>query len=78
MDSSDLHLRASIDTNMDLHAEGYFESRPLSDQELFVKDAFLVFRAMCKLTMKPLNNDRYVGKCIYRALLITCVLVSEI
>ena len=26
--------------------------------ELFVKDAFLVFRALCKLTMKPLLTER--------------------
>jgi hypothetical protein len=25
---------------------------------LFIKDAFLVFRALCKLTMKALNNER--------------------
>ncbi|OCH90953.1 hypothetical protein OBBRIDRAFT_887302 [Obba rivulosa] len=31
--------------------------RPLSTQELFIKDAFLVFRALCKLTMKPLNTE---------------------
>lgn len=33
-------------------------TRPLSTQELFIKDAFLVFRALCKLTMKPLNTER--------------------
>jgi brefeldin A-inhibited guanine nucleotide-exchange protein len=32
----------------------------LTSNDLFVKDAFLVFRALCKLTMKPLNNERYV------------------
>ena len=26
--------------------------------DLFLKDAFLVFRAMCKLTMKPLSTER--------------------
>lgn len=26
--------------------------------DLFVKDAFLVFRALCKLTMKALNTER--------------------
>lgn len=26
---------------------------------MFIKDAFLVFRALCKLTMKPLNTERY-------------------
>jgi brefeldin A-inhibited guanine nucleotide-exchange protein len=32
----------------------------LTSNDLFVKDAFLVFRALCKLTMKPLNNERFV------------------
>lgn len=32
----------------------------LTEQEMFVKDAFLVFRALCKLTMKPLLADSYV------------------
>jgi brefeldin A-inhibited guanine nucleotide-exchange protein len=27
---------------------------------MFIKDAFLVFRALSKLTMKPLNTERYV------------------
>ncbi len=35
-------------------------SRPISTGELFVKDAFLVFRALCKLTMKPLLTERSV------------------
>ena len=30
----------------------------MSEGELFVKDAFLVFRALCKLSMKPLGSDR--------------------
>ncbi len=28
--------------------------------DLFIKDAYLVFRALCKLTMKPLNTERSV------------------
>lgn len=32
--------------------------RELTVNDLFIKDAFLVFRALCKLTMKPLNNER--------------------
>ncbi|KAG9093830.1 guanine nucleotide exchange protein for ADP-robosylation factor, partial [Ceratobasidium sp. UAMH 11750] len=32
-------------------------SRPISNNDLFIKDAFLVFRALCKLTMKPLGSD---------------------
>ncbi|WVW84498.1 hypothetical protein I302_106532 [Kwoniella bestiolae CBS 10118] len=31
--------------------------RPIPTEELFVKDAFLVFRALCKLTMKPLVSE---------------------
>ncbi|KAJ7283686.1 hypothetical protein C8J57DRAFT_1293277 [Mycena rebaudengoi] len=31
--------------------------KELTLNDLFVKDAFLVFRALCKLTMKPLNNE---------------------
>jgi brefeldin A-inhibited guanine nucleotide-exchange protein len=31
----------------------------MSTNDLFIKDAFLVFRAMCKLTMKPLNTERH-------------------
>jgi hypothetical protein len=27
-----------------------------------VKDAFLVLRALCKLTMKPLLSERYVSR----------------
>ncbi|KAI0650276.1 hypothetical protein C8Q79DRAFT_942938 [Trametes meyenii] len=29
----------------------------LTTNDLFIKDAFLVFRALCKLTMKPLNSE---------------------
>lgn len=32
--------------------------RPIPTEELFVKDAFLVFRALCKLSMKPLVSER--------------------
>lgn len=32
--------------------------RPIPIEELFVKDAFLVFRALCKLSMKPLVTER--------------------
>jgi hypothetical protein len=34
--------------------------RPIPTDELFVKDAFLVFRALCKLSMKPLVTERCV------------------
>lgn len=30
----------------------------MTTNDLFIKDAFLVFRALCKLTMKPLNAER--------------------
>ncbi|KAG6814203.1 hypothetical protein H0H92_000880 [Tricholoma furcatifolium] len=29
----------------------------MTTKDLFIKDAFLVFRALCKLTMKPLNTE---------------------
>ncbi|EIW61429.1 Arf family guanine nucleotide exchange factor SEC7 [Trametes versicolor FP-101664 SS1] len=31
--------------------------RELTTNDMFIKDAFLVFRALCKLTMKPLNSE---------------------
>ncbi|KAJ3853147.1 hypothetical protein EV368DRAFT_39471 [Lentinula lateritia] len=34
-----------------------FGRNGLSTKDMFVKDAFLVLRALCKLTMKPLNNE---------------------
>lgn len=33
-------------------------SDQVSENDLFIKDAFLVFRALCKLSMKPLGADR--------------------
>ena len=36
--------------------------RPIPTDELFVKDAFLVFRALCKLSMKPLVTERSVHR----------------
>ena len=41
--------------------EGVPERGPLqyiSTNDLYIKDAFLVFRALCKLSMKPLGADR--------------------
>ncbi|KAJ8522993.1 hypothetical protein ONZ45_g481 [Pleurotus djamor] len=32
-------------------------AKDLTVYDLFIKDAFLVFRALCKLTMKPLNTE---------------------
>ncbi|EIW82060.1 Sec7-domain-containing protein [Coniophora puteana RWD-64-598 SS2] len=40
--------------SIDSHVHNLHE---LSTQDFFVKDAFLVFRALCKLTMKPLNTE---------------------
>ena len=40
--------------------EAGYPHTELSPNDLFIKDAFLVFRALCKLTMKPLNSERYV------------------
>ncbi|KAI0296118.1 Sec7-domain-containing protein [Multifurca ochricompacta] len=40
-----------------LHLNGSTNHGPLTTKDLFIKDAFLVFRAMCKLTMKPLNTE---------------------
>ncbi|KAL6299711.1 hypothetical protein BKA93DRAFT_741894 [Sparassis latifolia] len=34
-----------------------YPGRQLSTNDLFIKDAFLVFRALCKLTMKSLNTE---------------------
>ncbi|KAI0248451.1 hypothetical protein BJV78DRAFT_1235950 [Lactifluus subvellereus] len=39
------------------HMNGSNNHRLLTTRDLFLKDAFLVFRAMCKLTMKPLNAE---------------------
>lgn len=43
----------------DVHHEGGTDDngRPIPTQELFVKDAFLVFRALCKLSMKSLVTE---------------------
>ncbi|KAF9226522.1 hypothetical protein BS17DRAFT_775771 [Gyrodon lividus] len=42
-----------VDTQLDT-AHSHTE---LSTHDMFIKDAFLVFRALCKLTMKPLNTE---------------------
>lgn len=44
----------------ELSVNGSSNHRPLTTKDLFIKDSFLVFRAMCKLTMKPLNTERHV------------------
>ena len=68
---SDRHCRAASDPTGDQpqHFEdeddGSGLHRELSTNDLFIKDAFLVFRALCKLTMKPLNSERYGADCYY-------------
>ncbi|KAJ7638783.1 hypothetical protein FB45DRAFT_903821 [Roridomyces roridus] len=46
--------RVSTDGHDDL---GPPLNKALTMNDLFIKDAFLVFRALCKLTMKPLNTE---------------------
>lgn len=46
--------------SLDARPESMHAHTELSTQDLFIKDAFLVFRALCKLTMKPLNTERFV------------------
>lgn len=41
--------------------DGVTEGGPIqfiSTNDLYIKDAFLVFRALCKLSMKPLGAER--------------------
>ncbi|KAF9247274.1 hypothetical protein BU15DRAFT_39296 [Melanogaster broomeanus] len=45
--------RHSLDTRL----ESVHPHTELSTHDMFIKDAFLVFRALCKLTMKPLNTE---------------------
>ncbi|KAJ7904490.1 Sec7-domain-containing protein [Mycena olivaceomarginata] len=47
--------RSSVEAPSD--ADGHLDNHELSINDLFIKDAFLVFRALCKLTMKPLNTE---------------------
>ncbi|KAF7313766.1 Guanine nucleotide exchange factor [Mycena chlorophos] len=48
--------RHSVDGSHDGQSTGHGH-REMTMNDLFIKDAFLVFRALCKLTMKPLNNE---------------------
>ncbi|TDL29195.1 Sec7-domain-containing protein [Rickenella mellea] len=43
--------------NDDLVEEHGVASHAITTEDMFIKDAFLVFRALCKLTMKPLNTE---------------------
>jgi len=56
------HHRQGFEARNSLDAlqEAGHDNYQLTLDDLFVKDAFLVFRALCKLTMKPLNNERSV------------------
>jgi brefeldin A-inhibited guanine nucleotide-exchange protein len=56
--------RSSVEAPSD--ADGHLDNHELSINDLFIKDAFLVFRALCKLTMKPLNTERYSPRIIPR------------
>ena len=48
----------SLSARSDAITEDGAAHNAMSTNDLFIKDAFLVFRALCKLTMKPLNQDR--------------------
>ncbi|KZW03822.1 hypothetical protein EXIGLDRAFT_743524 [Exidia glandulosa HHB12029] len=63
----------------DLDAE-MEEPRAISDDDLFLKDAFLVFRALCKLTMKPLatESERDLKSHAMRSKLLSLHLVQTI
>lgn len=54
--------QASQELNPDLQMHEDAQARDLTLEQLYVKDAFLVLRALCKLTMKPLLSERYVSR----------------
>ncbi|KAF5393632.1 hypothetical protein D9757_000052 [Collybiopsis confluens] len=51
-----VHVPEALESHEQLGA-GSYSRKGMSTKDMFVKDAFLVFRALCKLTMKPLNNE---------------------
>lgn len=53
-----LRNEPAMNSNIDSPIETPHEMHKLTPRDLFVKDAYLVFRALCKLTMKPLNTER--------------------
>ncbi|KAJ7129720.1 hypothetical protein C8R44DRAFT_979029 [Mycena epipterygia] len=55
--SENAEERHSAELPSDYEAAEHSGSKELTINDLFIKDAFLVFRALCKLTMKPLNNE---------------------
>ncbi|KAK2466184.1 hypothetical protein APHAL10511_001826 [Amanita phalloides] len=44
-------------SNIDVESEHGQSGHQMTSRDMFIKDAFLVFRALCKLTMKPLNTE---------------------
>lgn len=53
-----LRIEPSVNSNIDSSSETSHGIHKLTQRDLFVKDAYLVFRALCKLTMKSLNTER--------------------
>ncbi|KAK7061698.1 protein transport protein sec71 [Favolaschia claudopus] len=53
--SDTIVARSSVEAPSE--SEGTHVNHELTLNDLFIKDAFLVFRALCKLTMKPLNTE---------------------
>lgn len=54
-----MYYSATDAANLTLDVEPDIRNHRLSTNDLFIKDAFLVFRAICKLTMKPVTSERY-------------------
>jgi hypothetical protein len=49
----------------------------MTTHDLFIKDAFLVFRALCKLTMKALNNERLAFSLVHASLAFDNVMTAS-
>ncbi|KAJ7498957.1 hypothetical protein FB451DRAFT_1203639 [Mycena latifolia] len=56
-ESENAEGRNSVDAPVEYDEMEHHGHKELTVNDLFIKDAFLVFRALCKLTMKPLNNE---------------------
>ena len=50
----------------------------MTTHDLFIKDAFLVFRALCKLTMKALNNERLAFSLVHASLAFDNVTIASV
>jgi len=50
----------------------------MTTHDLFIKDAFLVFRALCKLTMKALNNERLAFSLVHAPLVFDNVTTANV